>query len=97
MAYVISERAADDIYWLYESGKREFGEWAANAYLDLLRHAVEFASAYPGASPSRKFVSGPVRTKYFGSHLIVYEMNDLDIVVLRVFHQSQDWQNEPFQ
>ena len=88
MGYVISERAADDIYWMYETGKRQFGERSAALYSALLRDAVEFAAAFPSASPLRDFASGPVRVRYFGSHLI----HDPDIVVLRVFHQSQDWE-----
>jgi toxin ParE1/3/4 len=94
MAYVISAAAAGDIYWLYESGKRQFGERSATIYQSLLRDAIEFAAAHPNASPLRDFTSGPVRVRYFGSHLIVYEIDDPDILVLRVFHQSQDWEDE---
>lgn len=94
MGYVISEQAADDIYWMYETGKRQFGERSAALYSALLRDAVEFAAAFPSASPLRDFASGSVRVRYFGSHLIVYEIDDPDIVVLRVFHQSQDWEGD---
>lgn len=96
MAYAISARAAEDIYWLYESGKRQFGERSANLYQALLRDAVEFAAEHPAASPVRDFPSGAVRVRYFGSHLIVYEIDDPDILVLRVFHQLQDWENDLF-
>ena len=96
MAYAISSRATEDIYWLYQSGKRQFGERSADLYQELLRAAVEFAAEHPQASPARDLPSGPVRVRYFGSHLIVYEIDDPDIVVLRVFHQLQDWENDLF-
>ena len=32
-----------------------------------------------------------VRVRYFGSHLLVYEIDDPDIVILRILHQAQDW------
>ena len=92
MAYSISERAAADIYWLYEQGKRQFGERTAASYQVLLGEAVEFAAAYPLASLVRETADGPVRVRYFGSHLIAYDVVGEDIVVVRVFHQSQDWE-----
>lgn len=91
MAYFISERAAEDIYWLYEQGKRQFGARTADAYQALLGEAVQFAADHPLASPRRETATGPVRVRYFGSHLIAYDVVDGDIVVQRVFHQSQDW------
>jgi toxin ParE1/3/4 len=94
MAYAMSARAVEDIYWIYESGKRQFGERSANLYQALLRDAVEFAATHPTASPIRDSPSGAVRVRYFGSHLIVYEVDDPDIVVLRVFHQRQDWESD---
>lgn len=94
MAYAISARATEDIYWLYEAGKRQFGERSANLYQELLREAVEFAADHPAASPIRDLPSGAVRVRYFGSHLIVYEIDDPDIFVLRVFHQLQDWESD---
>jgi toxin ParE1/3/4 len=96
MAYAISARAVEDIYWIYESGKRQFGPHSADLYQALLRDAVEFAADHPAASPIRDFPSGAVRVRYFGSHLIVYEIDDPDILVLRVFHQLQDWENDLF-
>lgn len=91
MAYSISEQAAEDIYWLFEQGKRQFGERSAIAYQALLGEAVIFAATYPLASPLRDTINGPVRVRYFGSHIIAYDVEGEDIVVVRVFHQSQDW------
>jgi len=94
MAYLISARAADDIYWIYQQSKQQFGERAADAYQVLLGEAVRFAAAYPLACPVREDTSNPARVRYFGSHLIVYDCVGDDIVVQRVFHQHQDWDAE---
>jgi len=91
MAYFISEQAAADIYWIYEQSKRQFGERAAGAYQVLLGEAVIFAAAHPQASPVRETPMGPVHVRYFGSHLLAYDIVDEDIIVQRVFHQGQDW------
>ena len=92
MAYFISEQAAADIYWIYEQSKRQFGERAADAYQVLLGEAVIFAASHPQASPVRETAMGPVRVRYFGSHLLAYDIVNEDIIVQRVFHQGQDWE-----
>lgn len=94
MAYFISEQAAEDIYWIYEQSKRQFGERAASAYQNLLGEAVVFAAEYPLASPLRETANGPARVRYFGSHLIAYDILGEDIIVQRVFHQHQDWDGD---
>ena len=94
MAYFISVRAADDIYWIYQQSKQQFGERAAGAYQGLLGDAVKFAADHPLAAPVRETAGGTARVRYFGSHLIVYDCVGDDIVVQRVFHQHQDWDAE---
>jgi len=93
MGYRFSERAAEDIYWMYERGKGRFGERAAENYFTLMLDAAEFAALHPLASPRKEQVSMEVRVRYFGSHLIVYRLDDPDIEILRVLHQLQDWQD----
>lgn len=91
MAYFISDRAAEDIYWIFEQGKRQFGERSAVAYQVLLGEAIIAAAAHPLAGPLRETATGPARVRYFGSHLVVYDISGEDIIVQRIFHQHQDW------
>ena len=94
MGHMISRRAAEDLYLLFEQSKQQFGARAAKAYQDQFRRAVLFAEAHPLAAALRETAEGPVRVRYFGSHLFAYDIVADDIVVQRVLHQSQDWLDE---
>lgn len=85
MAYFISERAAEDIYRIFEQGKLQFGERSAAAYQVLIGEAIRFAAADPLAGPVRETAMGPARVRYFGSHLVVYDVYADDIIVQRIF------------
>lgn len=91
MAFHFAEQATQDLYAIYENGKREFGERTAELYYMLFLDAAELASRHPLASPIRDYLSMEVRVRYYGSHAMVYRFDDPDIVILRVLHQSQDW------
>lgn len=91
MTYFISERAAEDIYWIFEQGKRQFGERSATAYQLLIGDAIRFAATHPLACPVRETAMGPAGVRYFGSHLVVFDVTGDDIAVQRTFHQHQDW------
>ena len=93
MAFRFTRQASEDIYLIYESGKRSFGERSAELYYLLFLDAVEFAARHPLAAAIRQDINDTVRVRYFGSHAIFYQVDDPDILVLRVLHQSQDWQN----
>lgn len=54
-------------------------------------NAAQFAADHPLASPERTEISIPLREPYFGAHLLVYQLIDDEVVIQRVFHQSQDW------
>ncbi|KFC67731.1 Plasmid stabilization system protein [Devosia sp. LC5] len=93
MAFRFSAQAAEDIYFIYENGKRSFGERAAELYYLLFLDAAELASRHPLAAAIRDDIGENVRVRY-GSHAIFYQLDDPDIVILRVLHQSQDWQDQ---
>ena len=91
MAYRFSAQAAEDIFLLYQSGKRSFGERAAELYYQLMLDAADFAARHPLASPAREHLKMVVRTRFFGAHVLVYEIDEPDVLILRVLHQAQDW------
>ena len=91
MAYRFSERALLDADELYRSSLVQFGQRAAERYFAIMLDAAQFAADHPYASPERAGSSIPLRVRYFGAHLIVYQTVNDDIVIQRIFHQSQDW------
>ncbi|MFN4209021.1 MAG: type II toxin-antitoxin system RelE/ParE family toxin [Devosia sp.] len=91
MGYRFSERAILDTEALYEASLIQFGQRAADRYFDIMLNAAQFAADHPLASPERTEISIPLRVRYFGAHLLVYQLIEDEVVIMRVFHQSQDW------
>ena len=91
MVYRFSERAIIDTEALYEASLTQFGLRSADRYFAIMLDAAQFASDHPFAAPERADCSIPVRVRYFGAHLLVYQLDDNDVIIQRVFHQSQDW------
>lgn len=91
MAYSFSEQATLDGYVLFEASLNQYGLRAADRYFEIMLEAAQFASDHPLLSPERTQTSIRVRVRYFGAHLLVYQMVDGDVVIRRIFHQSQDW------
>lgn len=42
----------------------------------------------------RQEISAPVRIHPFKAHLVVYPVEDADILILRIRHAHEDWQGE---
>lgn len=91
MGYRFSEQALLDADNLYSSSLVDFGHRAAERYFAIMLNAARFAADHPYASPERSGSSIPLRVRYFGAHLIVYQIVGSEIVIQRIFHQGQDW------
>ena len=91
VAYSFSSRAILDTEALYAASLAQFGQRAADRYFAIMLDAAQFASDHPLAAPERVDCLIPVRVRYFGAHLLVYRLAGDDVVIVRVFHQSQDW------
>ena len=91
MAYRFSEQAILDAEALYQASLDQFGPRTAERYFALMLNAAQFAADHPLASPERSESSIPLRVRYFGAHLLVYQPAEGDILIQRIFHQSQDW------
>jgi plasmid stabilization system protein ParE len=91
MGYRFSEQALLDADTLYANSLAQFGHRAAERYFAIMLSAAQFAADHPFASPERAGSLIPLRVRYFGAHLIVYQTVEGGIVVQRIFHQSQDW------
>lgn len=57
----------------------------------IMLDADQFASDNPLASPERVDTAIAVRVRYFGAHLLAYQLDGDGVVIQRVLHQSQDW------
>ena len=61
-----------------------------------LEATFEFLADYPRAARLRQEISPPVRALPYKAHLIVYDIeNDDVIVILRIRHSREDWMIGP--
>ncbi len=92
MGYKLSARAEDDLAQLYADGLTLFGAVQANAYLDDLFSTLDFLACYPRAARMRSEITPPVRVHPYKSHLIIYEADGDEVLVLRVRHGRENWE-----
>lgn len=90
----LSLEAEEDIVGIAEEGVRLFGSVQARRYHDELFAIFGLIAANPRMAHERHEISPPVRIHPFKAHLVVYQIEDNgDILIIRVRHGYEDWQN----
>ena len=91
MKLILTREADLDLTVIYEQSARQFGLGQADRYGEGLRQALYALLDFPYQAPERFAFDPPVRVKPYRSHLILYRVQDGDVVVLRVRHGREDW------
>ncbi len=92
MAVALSPNARNDLLNIYLTGIAEFGENQAEHYQDKIEAAFSLLADNPRAARLRNEVRPPVRAYPCGAHIIIYEINDADnILILRIHNGREDW------
>lgn len=95
MTYKLSAKAEEDIVRVYRESFRLFGAEQAEKYYAGLEGVFQFLSETPKAARERTEITPPVRVHPYQSHIIVYLVDDNgDILILRVRHGREDWEND---
>ena len=95
MAYKLSAKAEEDIIRVYRESFRLFGAEQAEKYYAGIERVFHFLSGTPKAARKRTEITPPVRVHPYQSHIIVYMVDDSgDILILRVRHGREDWEND---
>jgi toxin ParE1/3/4 len=84
--------AEADIAAINREGIRQFGEGQARKYASEMAEAFEQIGEYSFASPGRAGRESRVRVRPFGAHIILYEIQDESVLILRIRHGHEDWQ-----
>ena len=72
-----------------------FGLRQADAYGVELTKTLRLIAEYPQAARIRTDTARPVRAKPHKSDVILYVIQEDDVVILRVRHAAEDWVNDP--
>lgn len=95
MAFRLSEAADGDIVRLYADGVDQFGLSQADRYHDALFDIFDLLAENPEMARERSELSPPMRVHPFNSHIIIYQIEGDDILIVRVRHGREDWMSFP--
>lgn len=77
------------------AGADRFGAAQADRYHDGLLETFAFLTGFPRAARERHELTPPVRAFRYKAHVIVYELDEADnVVILRVRHGREDWTSD---
>ena len=94
-SYQLTRAASDDLVAIFLQGVERFGLRQADEYHDGLAATFAFLAEYPRAAREREEISPPVRIHRYKSHLVVYEVQADDcVLILRIRHGREDWLSE---
>ncbi len=91
----LTQSAEDDIRSIAETGIEMFGASQAQAYHNALYAVFDLLTGNPGMGRERTEFNPPVRVHPFRSHIILYQIEDQDILIIRVRHAHEDWITDP--
>ncbi|BEV10412.1 type II toxin-antitoxin system RelE/ParE family toxin [Asticcacaulis sp. DW145] len=91
MTFRLTSAAETDLIQLYLFGRERFGFQQAEAYYDDLNRAFGLLAEYPAMGRLRKELNPPMHTHPFRSHIIFYQVEAQGLLIVRVRHASEDW------
>ncbi len=94
MSYRLTRKAEDDIIEIYQIGHENWGEEQADRYHESLSNLFELIALNPQMARLRNEIDPPVRVHPFGSHIVIYQIKDHDVIIIRIRHSREDWVSE---
>ena len=95
MPYRLTQAAQEDIINISEVGITLFDERQACTYHDALFDMFDLLAVNPMMARERTEFTTPFRIHRFQSHMIVYQIEDNGILIIRVRHGREDWISDP--
>lgn len=87
-----SGQADLDVARIYVHGEQAFGVAQAARYQDGLFDTFDLLSDNPRLARERAEFTPPLRIHPYGSHIILYALQDDGVLIIRVLHGRQDWE-----
>lgn len=94
--YRLTVKAEDDIVRIYLEGLALFGPQQADQYHNELSGLFQLLAENPRMARERAELSPPVRVHPHKAHVIVYLEDGEGILIVRVRHGHEDWDQYPY-
>lgn len=94
-SYRVSRNAEVDLRLIFLEGMDRFGPRQAERYREAFKREFDLLAQFPDMARRRDVWPESIRAFPHGSHVILYELEDEGIVILRVRHGREDWLNDP--
>lgn len=94
MRYALTRKAEEDVIAIFRSSTEQFGLQQADRYHSLLAATFEFLAENPRVARQREELSPPVRVHPVGSHIVLYQIDGDEILIIRIRHAHEDWEGE---
>jgi toxin ParE1/3/4 len=94
MTYRLTREAEADIIEIAEIGIRSWGIREAQTYHNGLFELFELIASTPEMARERGELSPPVRVQRYKAHLVMYLIQDGGVLIVRVRHAREDWQED---
>lgn len=95
MRYRISTHAVTDLKRTYIQGAEQFGIPQAVSYHAKLEATFQLIADNPHMARERHEIRPPVRVHPCGAHMVIYEIDELGVLILRVRHHRENWIDDP--
>ena len=86
--------ARHDLRAIYLQGYELFGRKQADVYAAGLGAALGMIADYPLSFRLRGETDLPVYVRSFRLHVIIYSVDEAGVLILRVRHGHEDWQDD---
>lgn len=91
MRYRLSGQAEADLAAIFWYGLDAFGTARTEQYLQELEQTFAFLAEYPEAARPRSEIDPPIRAYPLEAHMILYEIEGEDIVIVRMRSARENW------
>ena len=93
--YRLTVAARADLRRIFVESIELFGPTQARAYRDRIGTTFALIAQQPGMARLRRELEPSVRVHPVGAHFVVYIEQDDSVLILRIRHGREDWQNDP--
>ncbi|MGL3607322.1 type II toxin-antitoxin system RelE/ParE family toxin [Rhizobium sp. G187] len=94
MTYRLTRAAEADVIEIAEIGIRTWGIRQAQTYHNGLFDLFGLIGLTPEMARERRELSPPMRVQRDRAHLVIYLIDDAGVLIVRVRHGREDWQED---